>query len=220
MSILFRYGKNIQTIVDAAEDPSAELNPWSSNSKYFDIMSFDPRGINNTTPQLVCFPSTFDRQGWGLQSAGEGLLGSSDQAFELGYARSIALGEGCAARIGMNATGGPGIGGFVTTANVVADMVEIIEQHGKWREAEAKRLLDESVPNRDLRRSLQTIQNEEAILDKTRWQKGSEKLLYWGFSYGTVLGATFAAMQPNRVGRLAIDGVCDSEDYYSNVRVT
>ncbi|KAF7791738.1 hypothetical protein EIP86_002762 [Pleurotus ostreatoroseus] len=44
---------------------------------------------------------------------------------------------------------------------------------------------------------------------------GWEKIQYWGFSYGTVLGATFAAMFPDKVERLVIDGVEDSEDYYA-----
>jgi len=44
---------------------------------------------------------------------------------------------------------------------------------------------------------------------------GHDKLQYWGFSYGTVLGATFSAMFPDNVGRVVIDGVVDSENYYS-----
>ncbi|PPR04801.1 hypothetical protein CVT26_012974 [Gymnopilus dilepis] len=43
---------------------------------------------------------------------------------------------------------------------------------------------------------------------------GREKIQYWGFSYGSILGATFAAMFPDKVDRLVIDGVVDSENYY------
>ncbi|KAI5114657.1 hypothetical protein M0805_002404, partial [Coniferiporia weirii] len=46
---------------------------------------------------------------------------------------------------------------------------------------------------------------------------GQEKLQYWGFSYGTVLGATFAALFPDNVGRVVIDGVVDSENYFAGL---
>ncbi|TFK31143.1 Alpha/Beta hydrolase protein [Crucibulum laeve] len=44
---------------------------------------------------------------------------------------------------------------------------------------------------------------------------GDTKLQYWGISYGTVIGATFSAMFPDRVGRVIIDGVLDMEGYYN-----
>ena len=37
-------------------------------------------------------------------------------------------------------------------------------------------------------------------------QTGHEKLRYWGISYGTMLGGTFAALFPDRVERLVSDG--------------
>ncbi|KAJ7152452.1 Alpha/Beta hydrolase protein [Mycena filopes] len=44
---------------------------------------------------------------------------------------------------------------------------------------------------------------------------GFQKLQYWGISYGSVLGATFATLFPDKVGRLIIDGVEDMNSYYT-----
>ncbi|KAH8597744.1 Alpha/Beta hydrolase protein [Bisporella sp. PMI_857] len=38
-------------------------------------------------------------------------------------------------------------------------------------------------------------------------------LNYWGFSYGTIIGQTFASMFPERMGRVILDGVVDPYDY-------
>jgi pimeloyl-ACP methyl ester carboxylesterase len=46
---------------------------------------------------------------------------------------------------------------------------------------------------------------------------GRDKIQYWGFSYGSILGATYAAMFPNNVGRLIIDGVMDTKNYYDTL---
>lgn len=39
---------------------------------------------------------------------------------------------------------------------------------------------------------------------------GDEKLAYLGYSYGTQLGATYAGMFPDKVGRLVLDGAIDT----------
>ncbi|KAI1785869.1 alpha/beta-hydrolase [Ganoderma leucocontextum] len=46
---------------------------------------------------------------------------------------------------------------------------------------------------------------------------GQEKLQYWGFSYGTILGQYFAAMYPDKVGRMILDGVYDGHNYRSSL---
>ncbi|KAH8677716.1 Alpha/Beta hydrolase protein [Xylariales sp. PMI_506] len=45
---------------------------------------------------------------------------------------------------------------------------------------------------------------------------GYEKIKYWGISYGTILGGTFASMFPDRVERLVSDGNVDYQDWYGN----
>lgn len=50
-------------------------------------------------------------------------------------------------------------------------------------------------------------------------QMGEDKLQYWGFSYGTILGGTFAAMYPDKVGRLVSDGNVDYEEWYNSMHI-
>ncbi|MFE6280892.1 alpha/beta hydrolase [Streptomyces sp. NPDC057877] len=49
--------------------------------------------------------------------------------------------------------------------------------------------------------------NVSRDLDVIRQALGDDKLNYLGFSYGTRLGAVYAAQFPDRVGRLVLDGV-------------
>ncbi|KAK0754340.1 TAP-like protein-domain-containing protein [Schizothecium vesticola] len=50
-------------------------------------------------------------------------------------------------------------------------------------------------------------------------QMGEKKLKYWGFSYGTVLGGTFAAMYPGLVERMVCDGNVDYNEWYHNAHI-
>ncbi|KAI0886433.1 alpha/beta-hydrolase [Annulohypoxylon maeteangense] len=47
-------------------------------------------------------------------------------------------------------------------------------------------------------------------------QAGQDKLKYWGFSYGTILGGVFAAMYPDKVERLVSDGNVDYQEWHWN----
>ena len=50
-------------------------------------------------------------------------------------------------------------------------------------------------------------------LDALREAFGQELINYWGFSYGTFLGATYVNMFPERVGRVLLDGVTDPSTF-------
>ncbi|MCM6763855.1 alpha/beta hydrolase [Rathayibacter sp. ZW T2_19] len=51
--------------------------------------------------------------------------------------------------------------------------------------------------------------NAARDLDVLRAALGDESLNYLGYSYGTFLGATYAGLFPDRVGRLVLDGAID-----------
>ena len=207
-------------IVDSPLDAFDEYDE-TDPPKYFDILGFDPRGVNNTTPRLTCFPDTRAKDLWVLQADAEGVLGSSNSAFMNTWARTTALSEGCSRRIATTEDPNEKLAYHMNTSPAVADIVEVIEKHGKWRGEEAERLIarrrNSKIAPLSQAARLRSASTEEieAIKKRTIWQKGEEKLLYWGLSYGTIIGATFATMQPHRIERAIIDGVADTTDYYS-----
>lgn len=54
-----------------------------------------------------------------------------------------------------------------------------------------------------------TTDNAARDLDLLRAVLGDEQLSYLGYSYGTFLGATYAKLFPERVGKLVLDGAID-----------
>ena len=165
---------------------------------FFDLISFDPRGVNNTTPHLPCFPNGFALQAWLLEELDYGVRWSSDANIAYTYARAAALGRSCQRANPSNES----IVRYVSTAQTAADMLEIIERHGQWREDQAARYMRRDV---------------DSVPERLKWQKGEEKIMYWGQSYGTALGQTFATLYPSRISRMILDGVLDAEDYYAGL---
>lgn len=181
-------GKMIQILVDSPLPP--EISDPSSNAKYFDIIGFDPRGVGWTFPGAHCYNLSSDRITWGLREYSEGMLDSSDAALGRLWSMKQAFGYSC--ERGMDP--GYDIKQFITTVSVARDMLELIEALGRHRQQETEKL-------------------SRCGHSKARYIAGDEKLQYWGFSYGTQLGSTYASMFPDRVGRMVLDGVLNGDNW-------
>lgn len=196
-------GQNLQTILDADADPKGTMG----NDKFFDVVSFDPRGVNNTTPRLRCFPNEAEQVAWVAGSPDYGMLWHSESVIGMEWARASALGASCS--YGEDETG---ILRHLNTAQTIEDMLHIVEKAGEWRAQEAEKLLlSDGAPQGETARD---------VMGRVSYRPGEEMLQYWGMSYGTLIGSTFAAMHPDRVGRIVIDGVVDPADHYSGSWLT
>ena len=164
--------------------------------RHYDIVGFDPRGVALTTPAASCYASQFDRAADGMRADGmPGVLAPSGVEMKFEMARGVArLCEGVDVAAGGGAQGG--VFRFLSTASVARDMLEIVER------------------------------TEEMLKKGNVTKKGcgvagaggnKAKLQYLGFSYGSMLGNTFASMFPGRVGRMVVDGIVDGEDYAAGV---
>ncbi|KAI7477580.1 hypothetical protein KC357_g4537 [Hortaea werneckii] len=194
---VLKGGHAIQTILSAGLDFNESQ---ADHPRYFDIIGFDPRGINNSRPVLNCFPNHLESAASTIEEHAHGMIGTSDTSFDYLWASKRAMAEACSKRAAEE-----GIAKHMATASVARDIVEIFERHGEWRADEAKRLLKLGI----------TLSGDEQqiIEDRTAYIAGSEMVQYWGFSYGSILGATLAAMFPERIKRAVLDGVADSHDY-------
>lgn len=92
---------------------------------------------------------------------------------------------------------------YVSTASVARDIIEITDRADELRRAE-------QTTSQDLSQHPLGVGNERSH-DKPA------RVLYWGFSYGTILGNTLASMFPGRMGRVVLDGVDDVYDYHEGM---
>jgi pimeloyl-ACP methyl ester carboxylesterase len=183
----------LQTIVDADVSPCIE----TANARYYDILGFDPRGIGETEPPAYCMHDTATAWSWGIRENTVGLLGSSDASLGRHWSMSRAWGNACKEE--MDDEYGPNIKQYMSTAFVARDMLQIAEKHAS--------LVAQTVARLDEKTQKVRVPEEAPVTPS------KAKVDYWGFSYGTVLGSTFASMYPDRVGRFILDGVVSSYDY-------
>jgi pimeloyl-ACP methyl ester carboxylesterase len=179
-----------------------------------DIIGFDPRGIGASTPKADCFSFPSDRGAsgrppnkaetakgvfhmatWAMSGEAIGLFDSSDAAPRQLDSRARAFAALCGAK--DEVYGDNSIFKYIGTPAVARDMLSIVDAWDAWREKEEQS------------DAFWTTRSKDVSLDT----KG--KLVYWGFSYGSFLGATFAALFPDRVGRVINDGVVDADYYVS-----
>ncbi|KZT62530.1 alpha/beta-hydrolase [Calocera cornea HHB12733] len=146
----------------------------------YDIMSWDPRGVNMTTPAIDCYPTEYDE------------YMSEQQSYHLGLPFQARGEGGSAAEIALlkkkDTYTQSGVGSCLKNGN-------------------AKMLASVSTAYtvRDMMRMLEALGEDERGLQ------------YWGFSYGTILGATFSAMFPEKVHRVMLDGVSSARFYHRDI---
>ena len=85
------------------------------------------------------------------------------------------------------------------------DWQQVLDQRRKEL-GEVNRACIES--NRDLVTAMGTVETVHD-LDALRGALGDSKLNYWGVSYGTVIGSTYAALYPDKIRALVLDGSVD-----------
>lgn len=166
-----------------------------------DIISLDPRGIAHSTPLLDCFAadegddltaSAIRRKLWeSTQYSMPYLNVDDDMSLKMAYQRYSAISHLCNER--DRQLGNASIFKFSSTPYIAQDMIGIADAWRRWRYTSLSAVGT-------------TARNRPTALDVN----------FWGFSYGSVLGATFAAMYPDRVGRFILDGVVDTREWYSS----
>lgn len=173
--------------------------------RHYELISFDPRGVGRTNP-VDCFGTNdFARTAWTLQDHAKGSLTSGESAVINGLSLAKALSMRCEREAGEALA-------YVNTPSVARDMVEMVDKIAELRKREAAVAAApnraEDKDNNNSNNSNKPRHGAEEADDPT------PRLQYIGFSYGTVLGNTFASMFPGRVGRMVLDGVADATDYF------
>ena len=154
-SVIFNPGGPGSSGFDFIKDSITDL-ATSRLKQNYNLVGFDPRGVQHSSAIKCVSPSQLDTYIYG------------DSGFPLGSAKDLAFTKAAIAKFSAACAKSTGpLLGHVDTINAAKD------------------------------------------LDVLRAVMGDSKLNYLGYSYGTFLGATYAALFPTKVGRMVLDGAID-----------
>jgi pimeloyl-ACP methyl ester carboxylesterase len=142
----------------------------------YSLVSFDPRGIGNSGPNVDCFGGNQQARTAFETTFFSEVSDASSTSLETQFASSSLFGQWCSNALGS----GDKHGVYIDTPSVAQDMLSFAKA-------------------------------EQRLAGKS---ESKAEIWYYGSSYGTVLGATFASLFPMNVGRCILDGVVDAQNYY------
>lgn len=143
----------------------------------YNIIGFDPRGVNNSGPSLSCFGDDEKSRNFEkIYSAqfSRAVDGKSERSLRYQFEAATAFGNWCT-KFHENTDAK-----YASTAAVAQDMAHYTDLVAQANGKDPK----------------------------------EAKLNYYGVSYGTLLGTTFASLFPSRIGKFLLDGVADAQEYY------
>lgn len=187
---MLRNGDYIQGMVDG--------------SKHYEVLSFDLRGVAFSTPRADCYSNEAARQAAMWQSRGLGEPTTSDESLTRHLAQARAFGRQCAnyrdEGVDFN------IHEYTSTASIAKDMLRLVDETEKLR-------------RKDVAAHTGKKGGAQQPLTDGATENKQGRLLYYGTSYGTVLGNTFLSMFPGRVRRMILDGVVVGESWVHGVSI-
>ncbi|KIW09133.1 uncharacterized protein PV09_00071 [Verruconis gallopava] len=189
-------GSGVCWVLENAEKLQYQLD----GPKHYEILSFDPRGVFNSRPNAYCFKSAVESEIWYDQKEAVGRTDSGNYALKYNWAAEMARGELCATTENGKYPNGDNIRQYVSTASVARDMLEITRLLELEKARDKKDIPYEASTQQPLQRDISTYPG---------------KLQYFGTSYGTFLGQTFASMFPQHVGRMVLDANVDPDNWVS-----
>ncbi|KZO93929.1 alpha/beta-hydrolase [Calocera viscosa TUFC12733] len=152
----------------------------------YDIVSWDPRAVNMTTPSLDCFPTDWDEY---IQDLKRSQLGMPHEV-----RRAASLGGGSAEDAELYY--------FERVDSYSRSVWESCKKNGNEKMLSA---VTSAFTARDMKSILEALGEED------------RGMVYWGFSYGTMLGATFTAMFPELAHRILLDGVSNAVSFTTDI---